>query len=103
MTINYKSRRYISDEESDTKDPQTLIKRSPIWRSEKLSQLLQKLDERHARSREKDNSKFLRVRKVGTSSKRSSPPNAPHWAVEMTGHALHGLVITKLFPAEFSK
>lgn len=81
--------KYMSDEESDTEDPQALIKRSPTWRSEKLGLLLQKLDERYARSREKkDNSKPLKVRKVGPSSQRSSPANAPHWAVEMTGHSL---------------
>ena len=81
--------KYMSDEESDAEDPQTLIKRTPIWRSEKLGQLLQKLDERYACSREKkDNSKPLKVRKVGTPSERSSPPNAPRWAVEMTDHSL---------------
>ena len=79
----------MSDEESDTEDSQVLIKRSPVWRSEKLSQLIQKLDERYTRSREKkDNSKPLKVRKLGASSERSSPPNAPRWAVETTNHSL---------------
>ena len=83
QTLNEK---YMSDEETDTEDPQALVRRSPSWRSEKLNKLIQKLDERYIRSREnKDNSKPMKVRKVGSSSTRSLPPNAPRWAVDTAG------------------
>ena len=79
----------MSDEESDIEDSQVLIEQSPIWQSEKLSQLIQKLGECYTCSREKDNSKRLKLHKVDDSSDRSPPPSATRWAVDTTDHLLY--------------
>lgn len=75
--------KYMSDEETDAEDSNSFLKRSPNWRSEKLNQLIKKLDERYFQSRrKKDNSKPMKSRKTGTRpSDRSTPASAPDWAV----------------------
>ena len=76
----------MSDEETDIEDKQSFVKRSLKWRSEKLNDLLKKLDDRYARSREKkDNVRPMKTRKVGNPSDRSPPANAPIWALAATG------------------
>ena len=47
----------MSDEETDLEDSETFIKCIPKWRSNKLNKLIEKLDERYVRLREKDNCK----------------------------------------------
>ena len=75
------------DEETDSEDSETFIKRTPKWRSNKLNKLIEKLDERYVRSREKkDNSKPCKARKIGQPSERPIPVSAPKWAttIELT-------------------
>ena len=72
----------MSDEETDTEDNNSLIKRTLKWRSEKLNELLNKLDERYLKSREKkDSVRPMKTRKIGSPSDRSPPGSAPDWAV----------------------
>ena len=72
----------MSDEETDTEDSNTFLKRSLTWRSDKLNRLIQKLDKRYVDSRKrKENSKPLKNRKDGPLSERSQPACAPKWAI----------------------
>ena len=78
QTLNEK---FMSYEETDAED-KSLIQRTPNWRSEKLNQLIKKLDERYFKSREKrENVRPMKTRKIGRPSDRSPPGNAPDWAV----------------------
>lgn len=72
--------KFMSDEETDSEDSNSLRKRTPRWRSERLNKLIQKIDKRYTISREKENSKPLKIRKTGTPSERLMPACAPHWA-----------------------
>ena len=73
--------KFMSDEETDSEDSETFIKRTPKWRSNKLNKLIEKLDERYVRSREKIyNSKPSKARKIGLPSERPVPVSAPKWA-----------------------
>lgn len=47
------SEKYITDEETDSDNDTTLVKRSLSWRSTKCDQFLRTLDDRYAESREK--------------------------------------------------
>ena len=79
--------KFMSDEETDSEDSETFVKRTPNWRSNKLNKLIDKLDERYVRSREKkDTSKPCKARKIGLPSQRPIPLSAPKWAttVELT-------------------
>ena len=74
----------MSDEETDSDDPESFVKRTPIWRSSQCNQLIQKLEERYQQSREStNNSKPLKTRKTGPFLEREQPRNAPSWAVEI--------------------
>jgi hypothetical protein len=74
--------KFMSDEETDTEDRSTLVKRTPKWRSEKLNELLCKLDDRYIKSREKkDSIRPMKPRKTGSPSDRSPPKSAPDWAL----------------------
>ena len=70
----------LSDEETDSEDSNSLQKRTPRWRSKKLNKLIQKIDKRYTISREKENSKPLKIRNTGTPSERLMPACASHWA-----------------------
>lgn len=50
--------KYMSDEETDNEDNNTLLKRSPMWRSEKLNKLIQKLDQYYMHGYEGEEGKF---------------------------------------------
>ena len=43
--------KFMSDEETDTEDSKSFIKRSPSWRCEKLNALIKKLDKRHLKKK----------------------------------------------------
>lgn len=73
------SEKYMSDEETDGEDDNTLIRKSPGWRSTALNKLIAKLDRKY--SRKKDSSKPAKKRIDGTLSNRTPPTNAPRWAV----------------------
>ena len=45
--------KYMTDEETDSDDDTTLVKRSLPWRSAKCEQFLKTLDDRYMESREK--------------------------------------------------
>ena len=76
------SEKYMTDEETDSDDDTTLVKRSLPWRSTKCEQFLKTLDDRYVESREKkNNSKPLKPRKIGPNSERSVPKNAVNWAI----------------------
>ncbi|MCG8624944.1 MAG: hypothetical protein MJE68_23460 [Proteobacteria bacterium] len=72
----------MTDEETDSDDDTTLVKRSLPWRSTKCDRFLKTLDDRYVESREKkSNSKPLKPRKIGPNSERSVPKNAVNWAI----------------------
>ena len=71
--------KFISDEETNIEDDKYFIKRSPSWRSEKLSTLLNKLDKRHFK--QKNNLKPSKEQKVGPTSTRLPPSSPPSWAI----------------------
>lgn len=76
------SEKYMTDEETDSDDDTTLVKRSLPWRSTKCDRFLKTLDDRYVESREKkSNSKPLKPRKIGPNSERSVPKNAVNWAI----------------------
>ena len=62
-----------TDEDTDTEDSERFIKHIPEWRSEKLNELIKKLDERCTHSREKGGSKPTKARKLGLPLKRPVP------------------------------
>ena len=45
--------KFMSDEETDSEDGNTFLRRSPTWRSDKLNRLIQKLDRCYVDSRKK--------------------------------------------------
>ena len=73
------SEKYMSNEETDSEDHSTFIRRSPGWRSTALNKLIAKLDQKY--SRKKDSSKPAKKRIDGALSNRTPPTNAPRWAV----------------------
>ena len=77
----------MTDEETDSEDEGTFIKRTLTWRSVKCDQLIKKLDERYyMQQREKKrNTKPLKPRKAGSNSERPPPRNAPDWAIICPG------------------
>ena len=76
------SEKFMSDEETDAEDGNSLVKRTLKWRSEKLNELICKLDDRYSKSREKnDNVRPMKARKTGSPSGRPPPGHAPHWAL----------------------
>ena len=77
----------MSDEETDTEDSKSFIKRSPLWRCEKLNALIKKLDKRHLKK--KNNSKPSKERRVGPESGRPAPSNAPSWAIVTSTTVTH--------------
>ena len=86
------SEKFMSDEETDEEDCNSFVKRALTWRSEKLNELIKKLDHRYMSSREKkDRSKPLKVRKLGLPSERLPPLCAPKWAINATDnmHLFH--------------
>ena len=84
--------KFMSDEESDAEDKSAFVRRSLKWRSEKLNELLKKLDERYLKSREKkDNSRPMKNRKLGSPSDRSPPANAPDWAITTDNNGLEAV------------
>ncbi len=64
----------MSDEETDDDEPNTFIKRSPSWRSDKLSALFHTLDQCYACSQPEG------TEKVGAVIDRSQPRGLPLWA-----------------------
>ena len=79
------SEKFMSDEETDEEDCNSFVKRALTWRSEKLNELIKKLDHRYMSSREKkDRSKPLKVRKLSLPSERLPPLCAPKWAINAT-------------------
>ena len=77
------SEKYMTDEETDSDDDTTLVKRSLPWRSTKCERFLKTLDDRYVESREKkNNSKPLKPRKVGPNSECSPPQNVVSWAIQ---------------------
>ena len=74
------SDKYMTDEESDN-DNGILIRRSPRWRHEKLTQLFYKLDKKYVRSSKSEKSRPLKPRRPGPHSERKPPTNAPKWAI----------------------
>ena len=79
--------KFMSDEETDTEDSKSFIKRSPSWRCEKLNVLIKKLDKRHLKK--KNNSKPSKERRVGPESGRPAPSNAPSWAIVTSTTVTH--------------
>ena len=71
----------MTDEETDDDDNGVLIKRSPKWRHEKLTQLLSKLDKKYVKGSTSEKSRPLKPRKLGPYSERKPPANAPKWAI----------------------
>ena len=67
--------RMMTDEETDTEEPNTFISRKPPWRSEKLNILFRALDERYHSSH--NGKEPRRNRKVGPPSDRSPPTGVP--------------------------
>lgn len=76
----------MSDEETDSEDPNTLIKRSPPWRSEKLNLLFHVLDARYDSKKSSHSSLTKRNRKTGQVSGRPQPQGLPSWATSETNH-----------------
>ena len=74
------SEKFMSDEETDTENQDSLVKRTPIWRSEDVNKLLKKLDLRY--SRNKKCSRPSKPRQIGPPSTRSKPSSAPRWAMQ---------------------
>ena len=73
--------KFTLDEETDSEDSETFIKRTPTWRSNKL------INEHYVRLREKkDNSKPCKARKIGQPSEWPRPVSAPKWGttIELT-------------------
>ena len=68
----------MSDEETDYDEPSILVKRTPPWRSEKLTSLIRALDNRKDAKSEAVPKK---ERKTGPPSLRKQPTNLPKWAV----------------------
>ena len=71
--------RMMTDEETDTEEPNTFISRKPPWRSEKLNILFRALDERYHSSH--NGKEPRRNRKVGPPSDRSPPTGVPSWSL----------------------
>ena len=68
---------------TDDEDRNTLIRRSPGWRSAALNKLIAKLDCKYLKKK-KDSSKPAKKRIDGTLSNRTPPSNAPRWALVST-------------------
>lgn len=68
----------MSDEETDCDEPSILVKRTPPWRSEKLTNLIRALD-----NRKDDKSEAVPKKegKTGPPSLRKQPTSLPKWAV----------------------
>ena len=91
--------KYMTDEETDSDDDTTLVKRSLPWRSTKCERFLKKLDDRYVESREKkNNSKPLKPRKVGPDSERLPPQNAITWAVNDEFQSQYGQTTSPATP-----
>jgi hypothetical protein len=69
----------MSEEESDDQNDQILKRRRPSWRSDKLNQLIDVLDERMNGSNSKHHPKKQRVE--GPLIDASTPPTAQPWMV----------------------
>ena len=72
----------MSDEESDPDEPNSLIRRSPPWRSEKLNGLFSSLDEQYEAKHGGHSTK--RKRRIGPSTERIQPQGLPTWALLST-------------------
>jgi len=77
--------KFMSDEETDPEDGSVLNKRTPSWRSPKLTKMVAKLDKRY--SKNKDDMRPLKPRRNGDHSIRSIPKNAPSLAISSTSSA----------------
>ena len=72
----------MTDEETDAESNSTgFIQRTPKWRSNKLSKLLAKLDEKYHKSSKTDKARPTKPRRSGPYSDRMPPLNAPKWAL----------------------
>ena len=67
----------MSDEETDSDEANSFVKRSPPWRSHKLDLLFKALDERYDL---KNQTSLKRNRKTGMPSERPIPNGLPGWA-----------------------
>ena len=67
----------MSDEETDSEEANSFVKRSPPWRSHKLDRLFKALDERYDL---KNQTSLKRNRKTGMPSERPIPNGLPGWA-----------------------
>lgn len=71
----------MSDEETDTENEGFIIHRVE-WRSRPINRLIAKLDECYNSSRAQiSKCKTKSARRLGPPSLRTSPRDAPHWAV----------------------
>lgn len=75
----------MTDEETDTEEPNCFIRRSLPWRSEKLNRLFKTLDERHD---SKHDSSVRRNRKIGSPSERGYPKGLPAWSLSTPSTSL---------------
>ena len=68
----------MSDEETDPDEPNVFIKRSPLWRSQKLNSLVAVLDKQYGA---KHGTFVKKTRKIGQPSERVPPRGLPKWAI----------------------
>ena len=71
----------MTDEETDVENDGGFVQRTPKWRSDKLSKLLTKLDEKYHKSSKTDKARPTKPRRPGPCSDRMPPLNAPKWAL----------------------
>ena len=74
--------KFMTDEETDDESENGfLIRRSPKWRHDRLTQLFSKLDKKYRKFSKSDKSRPLKPRKPGPFTERKPPTNAPKWAL----------------------
>lgn len=79
--------KFMTDEETDNDSENGfLIRRSPKWRHDRLTQLFSKLDKKYKRFSKSDKSRPLKPRKPGHFTERKPPINAPKWALNDVSH-----------------
>ena len=82
LLLDKLSDKYMTDEETDGESSGSgFIKRTPRWRSDKLSRLFSKLDEKYYKSSRTEKARPAKPRRPGPYSDRMPPLNAPKWAI----------------------
>ena len=82
LLLDKLSDKYMTDEETDVENSGSgFIQRTPKWRSDKLSRLLSKLDEKYYKSSKTEKARPAKPRRPGPYSDRMPPVNAPKWAL----------------------